>query len=397
MRIRDLEIFVVEPPPPGWGGRYWIFTKLTTDDGLTGYGEVYASSVGPAAMMAVIEDVFERHMLGESPENIEVMFRRAYSSGFSQRPDPTVIGAFSGLEIACWDILGKALERPVHSLLGGLVNRRIRSYSYLYPRVGDGPDEFWMDPHLSAECAAEMVELGFTAVKFDPAGPYTIHGGRQPSMEDIDRSAEFCRLIREAVGLKADILFGTHGQFTAAGAIRLGSRLEEFDPLWFEEPVPPDDPEAMARVARSVRIPIAAGERLTTKSEFASLLRCGGAEILQPATGRAGGILETKKIAALAEAFNVQIAPHLYAGPVEWAANIQLAASIPNLLILETIETGGAFHLELIGHTIGWEEGYIRLPDGHGLGIEFNEDLARSHEYSGDRLHLEMQEEPGIY
>ena len=127
------------------------------------------------------------------------------------------------------------------------------------------------------------------------------------------------------------------------------------------------------------------------------MLRCGGAEILQPATGRAGGILETRKIAALAEAFNAQIAPHLYAGPVEWAANIQLAASIPNLLILETIETGGAFHLELIGHTIGWEEGYIRLPGGNGLGIEFNEDLARSHEYSGDRLHLEMQEEQGVY
>ena len=184
MRIRDLEIFVVEPPPPGWGGRYWIFTKLTTDDGLTGYGEVYASTVGPAAMTAVIEDVFERHMLGERPENIEVMFRRAYSSGFSQRPDPTVIGAFSGLEIACWDILGKALERPVHSLLGGLVNRRIRSYSYLYPRVDDDPDEFWMDPHLSAECAAEMVELGVHRGQVrsgrplhDSWWPATFHGG----------------------------------------------------------------------------------------------------------------------------------------------------------------------------------------------------------------------------
>ena len=394
MRLRDLEIFFVGPPPPGWGGRYWTFTKLTTDDGICGYGEVYASTVGPAAMRPVIEDVFERHMLGERPDNIEIMFRRAHSSGFSQRPDPTVMGAFSGLEIACWDILGKAMGRPVHALLGGLVNHRIRSYSYLYPRDHDDHEAFWLDPHLSAECAAEMVDRGFTAVKFDPAGPYTIHGGRQPSMEEIERSADFCRLIREAVGRKADILFGTHGQFSTAGAIRLGRRLEEFNPLWFEEPVPPDDPDAMARVARAVRIPVAAGERLTTKYEFASLLRCGAAEILQPATGRSGGLLETRKIAALAEAFNAQMAPHLYAGPVEWAANVQLAATLPNLLIAETIETGGEFHLELIGQTIRWEKGWILPPSDPGLGIDFNEDLARRHEYVGDRLHLEMQEDP---
>ena len=174
MRLRDLEIYVVEPPSPGWGGRYWIFVRLITDDGIAGYGEVYASSIGPAAMRAVIEDVFERHMLGENPQNIELMFRRAYSSGFSQRPDPTVIGAFSGLEIACWDIVGKAHDCPVHALLGGVVNDRIRSYSYLYPEPFDDEDKFWSDADRSAEVAARMVEQGFTAVKFDPAGPYSV-------------------------------------------------------------------------------------------------------------------------------------------------------------------------------------------------------------------------------
>ena len=122
MKLRDMEIFTVAPPPPGWGGRYWIFVKLTTDNGIVGYGECYATSVGPKAMEAVIQDVFVRHMQGENPENIELMFRRAYSSGFTQRPDLTVIGAFSGLEIACWDILGKAHERPVYALLGGVMN-----------------------------------------------------------------------------------------------------------------------------------------------------------------------------------------------------------------------------------------------------------------------------------
>jgi L-alanine-DL-glutamate epimerase-like enolase superfamily enzyme len=397
MKLRDLEIFVVGTPPPGWGGRYFIFVKLVADNGIVGYGEVYAAAVGPAAMQAVIRDVFERHMAGENPENIELMFRRAYSSGFTQRPDPTVIGAFSGLEIACWDILGKAHERPVYALLGGLMNERIRSYTYLYPLPHHDVNGFWTSPDMAAECAVEMVRLGFTAVKFDPAGPYTIRGGHQPAMTDIAASVAFCRAIREAVGDRADLLFGTHGQFTTDGAIRLGRRLEEFDPLWFEEPVPPDNIAEFARVARAVRIPIATGERLTTKAEFGALLRAGGASILQPALGRSGGILETKKIAAIAEVFNAQLAPHLYAGPVEWAANIQLAANIPNLLMVETIQTGGEFHQRLIRNTIPWEDGYIIAPTAPGLGIEFDEDVARAHPYAGNGLHLQMQEAPCDY
>ena len=130
MKLQNLEIFIVAPPPPGYGGRYWIIVKLTTDTGVAGYGECYASSVGPDAMTAVIEDVFARHMDGENPENIELMFRRAYSAGFTQRPDLTVMGAFSGLEIACWDILGKDRGRPVWALLGGMMNERVRSYTY---------------------------------------------------------------------------------------------------------------------------------------------------------------------------------------------------------------------------------------------------------------------------
>ena len=397
MKLTDLEVFVVGNPPPGWGGRYFIFVKLITSNGISGYGEVYAAAVGPQAMRAVIEDVFARHMLGENPENTELMFRRAYSSGFTQRPDPTVMGAFSGLEIACWDILGKAHERPAYALLGGLMNERIRSYSYLYPLAQHDLNAFWNDPQMAAESAAEMVELGFTAVKFDPAGPYTLRGGHQPALRDIERSVAFCRSIREAVGDKADLLIGTHGQFTTAGAIRLARRLEPFDPLWFEEPCPPDNLLEFATVAKSCRIPIATGERLTTKVEFSTLLRTGGAAILQPALGRSGGILETKKIAALAESFNAQVAPHLYAGPVEWAANIQLAANIPNLLLLETIQTGGKFHRQLIGDTIRWESGFIEAPTTPGLGIEFDEDLARAHPWQGTGLHLEMQEAPCDY
>lgn len=395
MKLRDLDIIVTAPPAPGWGGRYWILVKLTTDDGIVGWGECYASSIGPEAMRAVIVDVFERHMAGENPENIELMFRRAYSSGFTQRPDVTVMGAFSGLEIACWDILGKARERPVHALLGGRMNDRVRAYTYLYPLPHHDLAAFWTSPEMAAESALDCVDRGYTAVKFDPAGPYTLRGGHMPGMRDIEMSVAFCKAIREAVGSRADLLFGTHGQFTTAGAIRLGQAIEPYSPLWFEEPIPPDAVEEMAKVARAVRIPVATGERMTTKAEFAPVLRSGAATILQPALGRAGGIWEMKKVAAIAEVYNAQMAPHLYAGPIEWAANIQLAASIPNILMCECIET--PFHDQLIKGTIRVEDGYITPSEAPGLGIDVDEDLARAHPYSGNGLHLEMQEAPCDY
>ena len=395
MKLQDLDIIVTAPPAPGWGGRYWKLVKLTTDTGIVGWGECYASSVGPEAMRGVIRDVFERHMQGENPENIERMFRRAYSSGFTQRPDLTVMGAFSGLEIACWDILGKDRDRPVWALLGGLMNERVRAYTYLYPLPQHDMGTFWTAPDLAGEAAADCVARGYTAVKFDPAGPYTMRGGHMPAMSDISQSVAFCKAIREAVGDRADLLFGTHGQFTTAGAIRLGQALEPYSPLWFEEPIPPDNVAEMAKVAQSVRIPVATGERLTTKAEFAPVLRAGAATILQPALGRAGGIWEAKKIAAMAEVYNAQMAPHLYAGPVEWAANIHLAVSIPNLLMAETIET--PFHDALIRSAIRVEEGFVPAPTAPGLGIDVDEDLARAHPYTGDGLHLQMQEDPCDY
>ena len=154
------------------------------------------------------------------------------------------------------------------------------------------------------------------------------------------------------MGDRADLLFGTHGQFTPSGAIRLARRIAPYDPLWFEEPMPPDAPLDLAPVAAESPVPIAGGERLTTKAEFATLLRAGGVGVLQPSLGRVGGLLEARKIAAMAEGFGAQVAPHLYAGPIAWAAAIQLAASIPNFLILETIGTGGGFHAELLTRPI---------------------------------------------
>ena len=395
MKLKDLKIIVTRPPPPGWGGRYWIFVKLTTDNGIVGWGECYASSIGPEAMEVVIKDIFERYFLDESPSNFEKMFRRTYSSGFTQRPDLTVMGAFSGLEIACWDILGKHFDCPTWQLLGGKINERVRAYSYLYPLEHHDLNDFWTSPEMAAESAIDFINRGFTAVKFDPAGPYTMRGGHMPAMSDIKLSIDFCRVIREAVGDKADILFGTHGQFTTAGAIRLGKAIEPYSPMWFEEPIPPDNLSEFSKVQNALNIPIATGERFTTKMEFAEVLKSGGTSIIQPALGRAGGIWEMKKASAIAEVFNAQVAPHLYAGPIEWAANIQLAASIPNLLIAETIET--PFHTSLINGKIKVEDGYIQVSDEAGLGIEVNEKLAEENPYKGSDLHLMMQDGPCDY
>ncbi|MEM7303643.1 MAG: mandelate racemase/muconate lactonizing enzyme family protein [Pseudomonadota bacterium] len=397
MKLKDIRTFIVGNPPPSFGGRYFQFVKLTTDNGIVGYGEIYAASVGPKVQCAAAEDLFARHCQGESPFDIEKLFRRFHSSGFSQRPDPTVMGAFSAIEMACWDIVGKALEQPVHRLIGGRVNDRLRSYTYLYPGDDQDPAAFYNSPELSAQRAAEYVEMGFTAIKFDPAGPYTVNDPHQPAMYDLDRSEAFCRAIREAVGNRADLLFGTHGQFTSSGAIRLAQRLARYEPLWFEEPTPPEMPEEMAKVAAQSAVPIATGERLTTKYEFARVLACGAASILQPALGRVGGILEAKKIAAIAETHYAQMAPHLYCGPLEALANIQFGASIPNFLLLESIGTFGGFHAELLSVPIRWEGGYVIPFEAPGLGADLNEAVAEAHPWDGDRLHLEMQDEPYDY
>ncbi len=203
-------------------------------------------------------------------------------------------------------------------------------------------------------------------MKFDPAGPYSTFDPRQPSLERLELSEAFCKTLREAVGTRCDLLFGTHGQFTVSGALRLARRIEPYEPLWFEEPTPPEAPEEMAKVAALCRMPIATGERLTTKYEFARVLETGAASILQPNLGRVGGILEAKKIAAMAEAHYAQIAPHLYCGPVVGAANIQLAACSPNFLILEGIERWDGFHAAILKTPIRWEDGYVIPPERAG-------------------------------
>ena len=394
MKLVDFKSFVVGTPPPGHGGRYFIFVKLTTDTGIHGYGEIYAGHIAPHIICQIAKDSFERHLEGQSAFEIEAFMRKMHGAGFLHRPDATMMGVASGLEMALWDILGKALDQPVYNLIGGRVHEALRVYTYLYPDDGEDAGTFYADPVRAGEKAATQLAKGFSAVKCDPAGQYSIYDPRQPDLESITRSADFCRTIREAVGDKADILFGTHGQFSPAGAIRLSAAIAPYDPLWFEEPTPPDMPEEMAKVAQHSTIPVSAGERLCTLYEFQRLASHNAAAIWQPNLGRAGGILEGKKIAALAQAHYCQIAPHLYCGPLVAAANIQMAASIPNFLILESIEDMQGFHAQLLKTPLKVEEGHMMIPDAPGLGVELDEDVALAHPYQGEKLHLEMAQEP---
>lgn len=393
MTLKDIQTFVVGNPPPHYGGRYFVFVKLTTNENVSGVGECYCVPFDPHLVARMIEDVFARYLSGQDPHDIESLWRRVYSAGFTQHPDLTLMGVLSALEMACWDIVGKEAGQPVYKLLGGRVHEALRTYTYIYARPGDATNVY-QDPDLSAERAAEYLQQGFTALKFDPAGPYSAFDGRQLSLPALDLCERFVRQLRAAVGDKADLLFGTHGQMTAAGALRLARRLEPYDPLWFEEPVPPDAPEEMARVARGTRIPIAAGERLATKYDFGQLLRHGAAAILQMNLGRVGGLLEAKKIAGMAEVQHVQIAPHLYCGPVVGAANIQLATCSPNFLILEGIERWDGFHAQILKKPIRWSEGFVLPPTEPGLGVELNEEVALRHPYTEGQLHLEMADRP---
>ena len=392
MKIVDAKTWAVANPPPHRGGPCWVFVKLVADDGVCGYGEAYGVPFSPRVTCRMIEDVAERYVVGADPFRIESMWRRIYSSGYAQHPDHALMGVLSSLEIACWDIVGKELDQPVYNLLGGRANETLRSYTYLYPpaadeTAGDGDAlaiaDIFGDPEAGPRRAEEYVRMGFTALKYDPIMPMGAFDPRQLSLAALDNAETMTRNMRDAVGSSCDLLIGTHGQPTASAAIALAKRLEPWRPLWLEEPVPPENVAEMARVARATSIPVATGERLATKYEFATLLQAQAAATIQPALGRVGGILEAKKIAGMAEAHYVSLAPHLYCGPVEAAANIQIGVCSPNFLIQESIERFDGFYAEILKTPIVWEEGRIVPPTAPGIGVELDEATADAHPYDG--------------
>ena len=363
MKITNVKTYIVDVPPPRRGGGRWIFLKLITDEGIEGVGECSYHGRQNSVFVDLIRDLGESFVIGSDPFRIEKLWSDIYERQAVRHPGPISTPVVSAIEMACWDIVGKALNQPIYNLLGGVFNEKLRAYSYLHGwKMGDAPEKF-------GELALEYVEKGFTAIKLDPVA--------RPAhrLEALSYAENVIRAIREAVGDKCDILIGTHGQFPTHSAIRFARRVEQYDPLWFEEPVPPENIKEMARVAQSTSIPIATGERLLTKYEFADLLEQQAASILQMDLSITGGILEAKKIAGMGEAYYAQIAPHMWGGPIVGAANVQLDVCSPNFLIQEGIETWGGFHAEILKEPIKWEDGYIIPPTTPGLGVELNDDV----------------------
>lgn len=397
MKLKDIKTWAVANPDFYRGGTHWIFLKITTDNGISGYGEVYGVPFAADVVCRMIEDVFERQVEGRSPFDIENIWRIIYSTGFTQRPDLSTGGVLSGIEIACWDIIGKALNQPIHRLMGGKVHERLRSYTYLYPyQPRDEMDaaKFHGEVESAPAQLQHYMDMGFTAVGFDPVMPMGSFDPRQLSLEDLDKAEKMTAALREVAGTKCDLMIKTHGQTTTSSAIRLAKRLEKFDPLWFEEPVPPGNSKEMARVAQATSIPISGGERLVSRFEIAPMFEAQAVHILQPALSRVGGILEGKKLAAMAEAHYVQFAPHLFAGPIEALANIQLSAALPNFLILESIEDFQGMYRDLLKTPINWEDGYVTVSDEPGLGHEFNEEVADANPFTSNFVFPPMVEVP---
>ncbi len=385
MKLTSVTAYAIRTPPPNFGGWYWYFIKLETDSGLTGWGEsaVLFSLYGmDRGFEALVEGVFARYLAGQNPMNRDMLTKLMYAGLSSQHSDYFAGGIISAFDIAMWDICGKHLGVPVCDLLGGRYRSRIRTYTYLY-EVGEGGDlaasasNWSTNPKRVGEIAAQIVDQGFTGVKLDPLH-YAIPGSLpigpwEITIEAYDRAERTIEAIREAVGNRADICIGTHGQITPSVSRRLARRLEKYDPLWLEEPCPPENVEEMARVARSTTIPIATGERLAWVHDFQRLFAAGACHYAQPDLGSCGGITAGKQIAALAEAHYVLMAPHVWGGPVITAAAIQLDAAIPNFLIQESIYKSGGFFDEIVKEPFRWENGDLLLEDRPGIGIELDE------------------------
>ncbi|GGE31444.1 isomerase [Pullulanibacillus camelliae] len=377
MKITSAETFIIKNPLPDKGGDYWYLIKLTTDDGVVGWGEANMHFItrNPVAFRAMFHDMVDQYVIGQDPFKVELMWQNIfhyYCYGHADLPKMTILTA---VETACWDIIGKALDKPIYELLGGLYHERLRSYTYLYPEnEKDLHRDLWKNPEACAERALYYCEQGFNAIKLDPVLDFEgVVPPWQPSLGMLARAEKTIRLIREAVGDRCDIIIGTHGQYTGAAAIRFAKRMEKYDPLWFEEPLPPENFEQMARLNEYTSIPICTGERLATKFELIGLLTSQAADILQIDLGSVGGILESKKIAGAAEAFHAQITPHFHGGPIMYGAQAQISACSPNFLIQEIIEKMNGFHQLLVKQPFEFDEGYMIPSKLPGLGIELNE------------------------
>ncbi len=361
LKITDIKTFLVgTSDQEGIAGRNWVYVKVETDQGITGIGEAY--SVGPdEATVKVIED-YKLWLVGQDPRNIQFLWELIYNT--TRFPGGSVVNsAISGIEHALWDITGKAAGLPVWALLGGRTRNKIR----LYQSIGGA------SPQEAADNAQRLVEThGYTAVKMSPHDP----GDNQMPYNRVTRVAgERVRAVREALGPDVDIAVDIHARyFEVVRAIRVAKEIEPYDPFWLEEPIRPENPDAMRKLAEHVDIPLASGECNYTKYEFRDLINIQALDIIQPDICACGGVLEMKKIAAMAEAQYMVVAPHNPMSPLATAVNVHFAASTPNFLILEYRAPDSGAHARVLKEPLMVEDGYLEIPDTPGWGVELNEE-----------------------
>jgi len=341
-------------------GRPWILVKVLTDEGVHGWGEATLEGKEHTVIAAVGE--LARYLVGRDPSRIEQHWHEMYRGVFWVG-GPVLNSAISGVEHALWDIKGKVLGAPVYELLGGKCRDRIRAYANGWFRQG-------MSAEVTAARALEVVAMGYTAIKWDPFA----QAGLFIDTATADAAVANVRAVREAVGPNVDLCIEVHGRLSPANAIRIGKRLEEFNPFFYEEPILPENIDALALAARAVNIPIATGERLFTKWGFRELFERQAAAVVQPDICHAGGILELKKIAAMAEVHYVGFAPHNPNGPICTASSIQVDACIPNFLIQEFVISDEPLRSQLQQEPIRIIDGYFEIPNRPGLGVEINEE-----------------------
>ncbi|MBN1290496.1 MAG: galactonate dehydratase [Candidatus Latescibacteria bacterium] len=347
--------------------RNLIFVEVVTDEGMTGVGESY--SVGPDEAIAVIVQHFSSWLTGMDPRDIEGIWQKLYR--FSRFPGGIILmSAISGIDIALWDLAGKISGQPVWRLLGGRCRKRIRTYGHV---SGANPSE------LSNNTNRMINDYGFTALKCFPL--QTPQDTIPPWHTLIQSVPERMDAVKNAAGEYVDIAVDAHAVLTdVTQAVMLAKTIEPYHPLFLEEPARPENYDTLAEIVQKTNVPIATGEMLYTKWAFRELLAKRAAHIIQPDICIAGGITEMKKIAAVSESFHIPLAPHNPMGPIATAANVHLCATIPNFLILEYIPDDTEERCDIIDSAVPFSDGYLKIPNKPGLGIELNKEGLKKHQ-----------------
>ena len=367
MKITDIKTFVVDCFRTNW-----VFVKVYTDSGIDGVGEA-TLEYKEKALLGAVEHIKE-YLKGQNPLDIEKHWHNIYRDAY-WRGGAVLMSALSAVETALWDILGKHLNVPIYQLLGGKVNEKVRIYVNGWFAGAKTPEKF-------GEKAKIAAERGVTAMKWDPFGKSYL----EISNKDLTNALECVDAVRSAVGNKVDLLIEGHGRFNIPTGIKIAKELEPFKPMFFEEPVPPDNLDALKAVRDKSPVAISAGERLYTRWDYKKMFDIMAADYIQPDISHAGGIMELKKIAAEAECRYIPFAPHNPSGPVANAATLQFAATCPNFSILEIMYSDVGWRKNVVNENLEYSNGYMKIPDKPGLGIEIDEDECLKHPYKPHTL-----------